>query len=85
MEAIQLPPQVAESCLVLAHKLDLLLTGIDLKETPDGQYYCFEVNPSPGFLYYEKHSRQPISMALANLLHQGLQSGPDHEWRMPMT
>jgi glutathione synthase/RimK-type ligase-like ATP-grasp enzyme len=85
MEAIQLPPQVAESCLVLARKLDLLLTGIDLKETPDGQYYCFEVNPSPGFLYYERHSRQPISIALANLLHQGLQSGLDHEWRMPMT
>jgi glutathione synthase/RimK-type ligase-like ATP-grasp enzyme len=85
MEPFQLPQQVAESCLLLARKLDLLLTGIDLKETPDGQYYCFEVNPSPGFLYYERHSRQPISLALANLLHKGLQPGPDHERRLVMT
>ena len=85
MEPFELPKQVAESCLLLARKLDLLVTGIDLKETPDGQYYCFEVNPSPGFLYYERHSRQPISLALANLLHEGLQPGPDHERRMAMT
>ena len=85
MESFQLPPQVAESCLLLARKMDLLLTGIDLKESPDGQYYCFKVNPSPGFLHYERHSGQPISMALANLLHQGLQPGGDREWRVPMT
>jgi glutathione synthase/RimK-type ligase-like ATP-grasp enzyme len=72
MEPISLPPEVAESCLWLARKLDLLLTGIDLKETRDGRYYCFEVNPSPGFLYYERYSGQPISQALADLLHQGL-------------
>jgi hypothetical protein len=44
----------------------------DLKETPDGEYYCFEVNPCPGFLYYERHTHQPISTALASLLHHGL-------------
>ena len=72
MEATTLPPAVAESCLRLAHKLDLLLTGIDLKETPEGDYYCFEINPCPGFLYYEKYTHQPISAALAGLLHRGL-------------
>ena len=71
MEPATLPPAVAESCLQLARRLDLLLTGIDLKETPDGNYYCFEVNPCPGFLYYEKHTHQPISTALADLLHHG--------------
>ena len=49
----------------------MLFTGIDLKETPDGEYYCFEVNPSPGFLFYEQGTGQPISKALADLLHQG--------------
>lgn len=71
MEPATLPPAVAESCLRLASELDLLMTGIDLKETPAGDYYCFEVNPSPGFLYYEKYSGQPISTALVNLLHNG--------------
>jgi glutathione synthase/RimK-type ligase-like ATP-grasp enzyme len=51
--------------------MDLLFTGIDLKLTPDGEYYCFEVNPSPGFVYYERYTGQPISAALADLLHAG--------------
>lgn len=72
MEPTILPPAVTAACLRLARQLDLLLTGIDLKETPDGDYYCFEINPSPGFLYYERGSGQPISAALASLLHHGL-------------
>ena len=51
MEPMLLPPAVAEACRRLAQRLELLMTGIDLKETPNGDYYCFEVNPSPGFLY----------------------------------
>ena len=71
MEPAKLPPSVEDACLRVAHELDLLLTGIDLMETPDGDYYCFEVNPSPGFLFYERQSGQPISAALADLLYQG--------------
>jgi glutathione synthase/RimK-type ligase-like ATP-grasp enzyme len=84
MEPTILPPDIAESCLRLARQLDLLLTGIDLKETPDGDYYCFEVNPCPGFLYYESYTGQPISKALADLLHYGLSPLPGDERRMPM-
>lgn len=71
MKPFTLPPDVAESCLQLARRTDLLLAGIDLKVTPDGDYYCFEVNPCPGFLYYEQYTGQPISGALADLLHHG--------------
>jgi glutathione synthase/RimK-type ligase-like ATP-grasp enzyme len=84
MEPATLPANVAESCLRLARQLDLLFTGIDLKETPEGDYYCFEVNPCPGFLYYEKHTHQPISAALAELLHNGLPAPLNHERTMPM-
>ena len=86
MEPAILPPAVVESCLRLARRLDLVMTGIDLKETPDGKYYCFEVNPCPGFLYYERHTGQPISAALADLLHEGWSPQPvvDDERRMPM-
>jgi glutathione synthase/RimK-type ligase-like ATP-grasp enzyme len=73
MEPTILPDAVAGACLDLARRLDLLLAGIDLKETPDGDYYCFEVNPSPGFLYYEREARQPISVALADLLQHGVE------------
>jgi glutathione synthase/RimK-type ligase-like ATP-grasp enzyme len=85
MEPASLPPQIAEACLRLARRLDLLLAGIDLKETPDGDYYCFEVNPSPGFLYYERHTGQPISTALANLLQHGRKLSINAEGRLPMS
>lgn len=71
MEPITLPADIEHACRMAASEMNLLLAGIDLKVTPDGDWYCFEVNPSPGFLYYERHSGLPISAALADLLHRG--------------
>jgi glutathione synthase/RimK-type ligase-like ATP-grasp enzyme len=84
MEPAVLPQAIEASCLQLAKRLNLLMTGIDLKETPDGKFYCFEVNPSPGFLYYEKYSGQPISAALAELLYNGIKAELTDQRRMPM-
>jgi glutathione synthase/RimK-type ligase-like ATP-grasp enzyme len=72
MEPMVLPDDVSAACLRLARALGLELTGIDLKETSQGDFYCFEVNPSPAFLYYEQHTGQPISAAIADLLHEGV-------------
>jgi glutathione synthase/RimK-type ligase-like ATP-grasp enzyme len=83
MEPWTLPDALAASCLRLAHALGLELSGIDLKETPDGQVYCFEINPSPGFLYYEQRTRQPISAAVADLLHVG-RTSPASVTEVPM-
>jgi hypothetical protein len=77
MTAVTLPAAVKAACLRVARDLDLLFAGIDLKETPDGEYVCFEVNPCPGFIYYERHTGQPISAALADLLNG---TAPD-AWR----
>jgi glutathione synthase/RimK-type ligase-like ATP-grasp enzyme len=75
MEPAELPPPVAEACRRVARDLGLLHAGIDLKQTPDGEWFCFEVNPCPGFIYYERHTGQPISLALAELLHGGGAAG----------
>ena len=69
MRPTNLPASVADACRRAARDLDLLFAGIDLKETPDGDYVCFEVNPCPGFTYYERHTGQQISTALADLLN----------------
>lgn len=69
MTPMNLPAAVEAACRRAARDLDLLFAGIDLKETPDGEYVCFEVNPCPGFTYYERHTGQQISAALANLLN----------------
>jgi glutathione synthase/RimK-type ligase-like ATP-grasp enzyme len=72
MEPMTLPAAVHRACVAVARGLGLLFAGIDLKETPDGAWFCFEVNPCPGFLYYERHTGQPISVALAELLGGGV-------------
>jgi predicted ATP-grasp superfamily ATP-dependent carboligase len=68
LEAFELPAAVAERCVALARGLKLPFAGIDLKFRPDGRVYCFEVNPSPGFSYYEANTGQPISTAVAEYL-----------------
>lgn len=68
LEATELPAALAEKCLRLARSLGLAFAGIDLKITPQGEVYCFEVNPSPAFSYYEANTGQPIAEAVARYL-----------------
>jgi glutathione synthase/RimK-type ligase-like ATP-grasp enzyme len=63
-----LEPDVAERCVQLAATLELPFAGVDLRLSPDGVVYCFEVNPSPAYSYYENHTGQLISTAVAALL-----------------
>jgi RimK-like ATP-grasp domain len=65
---IELDAELTEKCIHLAHALNLPFAGIDLKITPNNQVYCFEVNPSPGFSYFEAHTGQPIANAVARYL-----------------
>ena len=64
----ELADELAQRCLRLTSGLGLLFSGIDLKLTPDGRAYCFEVNCCPGYSYFEANTGQPISLALARLL-----------------
>jgi RimK-like ATP-grasp domain len=68
MKEMTLPDDLAALCVLLARRFDLVLAGIDLKETPRGDYVCFEVNPAPAFISYEAATRQPISTAVASML-----------------
>ena len=68
MSATKIPLAVEMACRSLADALHLPLAGIDLRESTSGEFVCFEVNPAPGFSFYEQHTGQPISEALASLL-----------------
>jgi hypothetical protein len=68
LSAVSLGDDVASRCVSLARSLGLPFAGIDLRRTPDGEWVCFEVNPSPGFSYYESHTGQPIADAVARYL-----------------
>jgi glutathione synthase/RimK-type ligase-like ATP-grasp enzyme len=68
LREVELSDELAEKCLALSKSLGLEFAGIDLKVTPEDEVYCFEVNPSPAFSYYEENADQPISQGLARCL-----------------
>jgi hypothetical protein len=68
IRSAELPAAVQERCVLLTQSLGLGLAGIDLRRTPQGEWYCFEVNPSPAFTFYENSMEQPIAAAIAALL-----------------
>jgi glutathione synthase/RimK-type ligase-like ATP-grasp enzyme len=68
LRAVELDDEVAANCVRLAEALGLAFAGIDLKVTPNDEVFCFEVNPSPGFSYFEANTGQPIAKAVAEYL-----------------
>ncbi|HEU4434264.1 MAG TPA: hypothetical protein VFR51_12860 [Pyrinomonadaceae bacterium] len=68
LRPVDLSDDLAEMCVNLSTGLGLAFAGIDLKITPENYVYCFEVNPSPAFSYYESQTGQPISRAVADYL-----------------
>jgi glutathione synthase/RimK-type ligase-like ATP-grasp enzyme len=66
--ATDIDSELGERLVRLARGMGLLVAGIDLRLTPDDEWYCFEVNPSPGFTFYEDATGQPIAAAIADLL-----------------
>jgi len=68
IQPLDLPGELASRCRALAASMSLSVAGIDLRLTPDGQWFCFEVNPSPGFTYYQHATGQPIADSIARLL-----------------
>ena len=51
--------------------LDLPFCGVDLRQRPDDSWVCFEVNPSPGYSWYESAADLPISNQLVMWLAGG--------------
>lgn len=71
MEPCDLPPDLTALCRKLAASMHLVLAGIDLRRTPEDEWFCFEVNSSPGFTYFQDKTGQPIAEAIARLLTSG--------------
>src|SRR5439155_25023376 len=63
-----IPLGAAARCRSMTAALGLFIAGIDLRLTDDGHWYCFEVNPSPGFTYYEDATGQPLALSVARFL-----------------
>jgi len=71
LEPFELEASIADRCVSLTKSLNLAFSGIDLIITADGRVFCFEVNPSPGYSYFEQGAGQPISKMVAEYLAGG--------------
>lgn len=71
MREVELPADCGDRCRALAAAMELPVAGIDLRRTPAGDWTCFEVNPCPGFSYFQGATGQPIDDAIARLLIAG--------------
>ncbi|WP_019634421.1 ATP-grasp domain-containing protein [Actinomadura atramentaria] len=63
---VDLPADLAARCVALTRGLGLHVAGIDLRVTPDGEWFCFEANPAPAFTYYA--DADDVAAAVADLL-----------------
>jgi ribosomal protein S6-L-glutamate ligase RimK-like protein len=60
-------------CRAVTAAMGFVIAGVDLR-CENGTCYCFEVNPSPGFMYYQEQTGQPIDEAIARLLATACQN-----------
>ena len=68
MTPVELPSDLGESCRTMVRGMGLHFAGIDFRRTPGGVWYCLEVNPSPGFTFFEATTGQRIGATVADLL-----------------
>ena len=81
LSAMDIPVALQRRLVALNRALGLHFSGIDLRRGNGGIWTCFEVNPSPGFTFYEDATGQDIGEAVVELLMQG--SGPRARRRAP--
>jgi glutathione synthase/RimK-type ligase-like ATP-grasp enzyme len=55
----------------MTREMGLSFAGIDLRRTAKGEIFCLEVNPSPGFTYYERLAGVDLATPVARLLVEG--------------
>jgi glutathione synthase/RimK-type ligase-like ATP-grasp enzyme len=75
LRAAMLPDEIAHRCIAATRRFGLWFGGVDLRLDPEGRWYCFEVNTSPGFSYFQHATGQPIDDAVAGLLIAGAGQG----------
>lgn len=68
LAASEIPDGLGAALVEFTRARGLHAAGVDLRRTPDAEWYALEVNPSPGFSYYEDATGQPIASAIADVL-----------------
>ena len=68
MDSFVLPAEVAGQLRLLMERLGLVYGAIDLRISPQGDYFFLEVNTAGEFLFVEERTGLPITEAVAGWL-----------------
>jgi glutathione synthase/RimK-type ligase-like ATP-grasp enzyme len=68
VQPVTLPARLSKRLLALQKRLQLVYGAIDMRRTPEGEYYFLEVNPAGQWLFAEQRTGLPITKAMADLL-----------------
>lgn len=80
---LRLPRELELRLVAMTRSMGLHVAGVDLRCSPAGKWVCFEVNPSPGFTYYEQLTGQGIAEAIARCLLTPARARPPAEASPP--
>lgn len=69
---IKLPPELEAKIHLFMQAFGLVYGAFDFIVTPDGRYVFLEINPAGQYMWVEVKTRLPITMALADVLSNGL-------------
>jgi len=70
--AVDVPSELAAKCVAVTRACGLEFSGIDfIQSDDDGEFYCLEVNPMPGYHGYDLTLNGAISHSLGDLLSAG--------------
>ncbi|GLW08066.1 hypothetical protein Misp01_31960 [Microtetraspora sp. NBRC 13810] len=67
-EPCDLPAELADRLVDRTRRLGLAFAGWDLKVDADRRHWCLEVNPMPGYDWYDRRLDGAVSAALLGLL-----------------
>lgn len=77
IEPVRVGGATKTRALRVAQSMGLRMCSVDVRENPDGEYFGLEVNPNPGFTYYQAITGQRIGEALVDLLVGGPTGKPE--------
>jgi glutathione synthase/RimK-type ligase-like ATP-grasp enzyme len=65
---VEIPPDIQDMCMKGLKRLGLEYSAVDLRRTPKGEYFFFEFNLHPAFLFVEEKTGVSISGGLTDYL-----------------
>jgi hypothetical protein len=68
VQPVTLDQKLSKRLLALQKRLQLVYGAIDMRRTPEGEYYFLEVNPAGQWHFVEQRTGLPITKAMADLL-----------------